>query len=80
MVFGALVICDETAIEGAREACRSDISVGGSLGEGQKEEDTGDVKFVEAAAFEAAVDIVVIDSRSDGLLRYESLGRRNVSG
>ena len=80
MAFGALEICDETAIEGVREACRKAISVGGSRGEGQKEEDTGDVRFVEVVAVEAVVDIVVIDSTSDALLRYESLGRRNGSG
>ena len=74
---GFEAIAEEVVEEDWREEVLMS-STGGSLGEEQKLDCTGEVRLVEAVILEASVEIVLIESVSENLLRYESLGRRRV--
>lgn len=78
--LGVLGAVDEASVEGLAEECRMERSEGGSLGEGQNVDCNGDVTLVEIVVLERSVDTVLIDSVSDDLLRYVSLGRRRGAG
>jgi len=64
--FDAVV--DEVGDNGWKGEVTSN-SAGGSLGDGQKVDCTGDVRLVEAVVREASVETVLIESASDCLLR-----------
>jgi len=67
-LFGVLGLVDDGTMDGDRIAGLS-MSVGASLGEGQKVECSGEVGLVETVVFETLVDRVLIDSESEDLLR-----------